>query len=259
MFIASGYLFGYFLFLALDLTVWRIPVLITNKFNCFSPAWYMTSIAKKTNDMIIFQRIDVENFKQSFYNLHSINDKLNTFMQLITDDFQTAFQRMYFALYDLMEFVVLEDFQLMQQMLHDYLNVYALRYGMVVDRTQRAMGEMMGMLPATVNESHPLQRYIPGRSVKALSAVLMASFHTQWLLDATSVNPLIENIPSRLVSDRLRLRECQTFKINITNLLQNPLRQPDISELHILIKEYTSNRCVSELASKLESLVHGIN
>ena len=232
---------------------------MTNRFNYFSCSRNMTGIMKNTNDMVLFQRIDGEYIKESFHSLRSIKTKLNTFMHSITDVFRTAFQRMHLALNNLMAFLVLEDFQLMQQILHDCLNVYASRYGMVVDRTQLVIGEMMGMLPATINESHQLQRYIPERIMKASSAVLAASFQTQWSLDANHLDTLIDNIPRRLVSDRWRLRDCQTFQTNITNLLQNPFSHYDMKELYTLLKKHTSNRCVSELPSKLESSVHVID
>ena len=194
-------------------------------------------------------------------------------MHLITDVSKTALERINTALDNMLELVVQRDLEYMIQILIDYFGVYNTHYGHVVDRTQQALAEVMMMFLIMVNESD--QAYIAkvNPTMKARAHILKASWDTLSKLDSTPGLRIVDYMPNRYVSNQFRLSKCETFQSNVTELLQRTVLREDYEDMSagvldaVLISNsdmnelqthhmmHTSNNCVGELRSELDSLI----
>ena len=223
--------------------------------------------------MIIFQRVDAEYIKESFHSLYNIIIKIKAFIHLITDVSQTAFQRINAGVNNVLELVIEMDFNLMQQIAADHFDDYVTSYGQLSEGIQTVMDKIMIMSPSIVNE-------LTSTKTDHVKAELEGSVHR--LLDGwdTSSNVkshprsrTIKHMPSRLVSDQLRLDQCETIQSNITAIFQSTfLLEPstetfetletmtisecDMNELRNLYRRYTAKKCLSDLPSKLTYLAN---
>ena len=222
--------------------------------------------------MITFQRVSPEHMKKSFHNLHNTITKLHAFVHFIANIARNVFQRINLALENLMEFVVLEDFEFLIQ----NLSWSAPRYGFAIDRIQKLLREIISVLPAIVNETDSTKIETVCQSMKGYVNHLIASFDMLSFMNSHPGSSDNNDVPSRLVSDQTRLDECQTFQTNITNILENrvlnnqscgmldrlksiTLTDSDINRLYVMYKMYMANKCVSELPIKLEYFVRTID
>ena len=163
----------------------------------------------------------------------------------------------------------------MHQILHDCLGGLGVHYEKVANSIQRSMSEVVMILPSIVNESHPIATYFIRLAAKSHENLLISLFDTLSFLNSQNDSNVFTNMPSRLVSDQLRLAKCQNLQNKIKHLLQGKLLMnssggildrlesiflSDSDETDILkhYKLYESNKCVSELPSELESLLHTI-
>ena len=209
----------------------------------------------------------------TFRNLHNLITKIDIFIRLTTDISRNVFERINRALDNIVGLVVQKDLEFMYRMLVDYFGVYHTHYGYLVNVNQKALEEIIAMLPITANESDPMytDKVNPTMNGRVHLLIDQVSFiksnpETKW----------IKYIPSRLARNELSSTNCQTFQTNIRDVVERTvlrnksgdipgdsymiyLSRYDVNELNRLYMMHTSNECLSALASELDLLIRSTN
>ena len=173
-----------------------------------------------------------------------------------------TFQRIDFALNNLIKFVAHADMIFMRQILTDYYSVYMQNYQSVFDRIRILMNEISLPLPTFMSEFVAAD-YNP--SMRVSTMLLRDTISYLLSLDFS----VYENAPNRFVSEERRWTICQDLLREINNSLSRMLMQSalwpnqtshiDVSffdNLSDLFRRSILNKCIDEFYVTVTSVVH---
>ena len=203
-----------------------------------------------------------EHIEDFIFKLSNAVQKLDMFVRFHVFISPKTFQRMDFALNNLIKFVAHADMIFMRQILTDCYSVYMQNYESVFDRIRILMNEISLRLPTFMNESAAAD-YNPSMRV---SMILLRDTISYLLSLDLSV---YENAPNRFVSEERQWTICQDVLREINNSLSRMFMQSalwpnqtsriDVSFFHNLsdlFRRSALNECIDEFYVTVNSVVH---
>ena len=175
-----------------------------------------------------------------------------------------TFQRIDFALNNLIRLVAHADVIFMNQIITDYYNAYMRIYEKVLDRITILINEISLHLHLHTSVNGSATAGHDTSSVRASMILLTDSISYLLSLDPT----MFKNAPSRFVNDKLRWNICQDLLRDMNNSLSqvmlmqsvvwpNATRPVEVSfRLSGLFRRSVFNKCTDEFYVTFNSLVH---